>query len=142
MIETCIYTLEQLQARLAYWQRVLRLQDWDVTVDIVPLAQMGGHHYGEITMYALLKRAVIRILSAVDYEAAAGAAAFARPLDMEYTLIHELMHLSIFLCSKKYDVNSNEELFEEQAVHALALAFLSLSRFRVLRPRPAASRKC
>lgn len=127
-IEQCIYTIEQLRERLAHWQRVLRLQDWHIEVMLVPMASMGGDFAGEVTTFPMKKRAFIKVLTAADYEASMERGRQTMPHDMEYTLIHELMHVVIYLCSVKYDPGSREEMLEEQAVHALAMGYLQLSR--------------
>jgi hypothetical protein len=124
----CVYTPEQLQARLEYWQACLRLQDWDIEVRLVRGATIGQGTSGELHTFRLKKRALIKILREDDYEAALEGAVFDQPHDMEYTLVHELVHLALDACTVQFDPGTIQETAEEHAVHALASALVALDR--------------
>lgn len=116
-----IYTPAQLRKRLAYWQQRLRLGDWLITAEIVRLADFANEEAeAEVWTQRPSKRAHVRILDNRDYEDGFGA-----PQDMEWSLVHELLHLHIS------GVKSDEfaySLYEEQTIDSLAYAFVQLER--------------
>lgn len=59
-----ILTLEQLHARCAFWQRILRLQDWDIELLIVRQEKLIG--VGDCTT-GNSRRATIRLLDPIDF---------------------------------------------------------------------------
>lgn len=89
-------TTDALRERLVYWQRVLRLQDWDIEVRMLP-----QHHIDAASPLATGRNSFNRnyrtscILVAdpatvtSDHEAAFAGQAY----DVERTLVHELVHL-------------------------------------------------
>lgn len=120
-----IYGIVELQSRLVYWQQLLRLRDWDIDISIKRMAQFEQRNVGgEIHTYPRVKRALIYILDPADHGALYPPAQW--PQNMELTLIHELMHLSIHDCTVSYDAHPKAELLEERAVSALARAFYEL----------------
>lgn len=116
-------TLDQLRERLAYWQRVLRLQDWDIEVRVVP-----QHHIdpdspkatGRNKFHPVYRTSLILVADPAtcvsDHEAA-----FARSYDPEQTLLHELVHLLM-----PHVKESTDEA--EYSVEAIANALLRLER--------------
>lgn len=119
-----IYTSqEELDAALAYWQKVLRLQDWTVSATINRSRDMGDtNRGGEIRINDNRKGARIQLLDPVDY-----APTCWEPLDMEYFLVHELCHLHTTLI-RPDDEETLASVEEEQAVDALAWALVGLNR--------------
>lgn len=115
-------TNEQLTARLAFWQRVLRLQDWEIQASIVTVREMrNDDEDGACEWLHAKKRAVIRILAEADYPAGVDW-----PQDQERTLVHELLHLHVGSFYRPEEGSKEEELME-QAIHALSLALLDLA---------------
>ncbi|BBN97495.1 hypothetical protein [Sporolactobacillus terrae] len=119
MTET-ILTEEQLQEKLKYWQERLRLRDWDITAQIVPLSLMDDKsHGGECAWLMQSKVARINILRDEDYQ---GFAALL-PDDMEQTLVHELLHLHFApMDDDKYYMPI------EQAIESISKALVEESR--------------
>lgn len=127
MYQECIYTEDQLRSRLAFWQQTLRLQDWRIDIGHKRMAQFEiPGRSGELHVYSHTKVAVINILHPEDYAALTPQPRL--PHDMEWTLVHELMHLSMHHCTLKYDTGSLQEMLEEQAVNALTAGFISFIR--------------
>lgn len=109
--------LQQLKAATVRWQKALRLQDWDIIVQLVPHDDIPDC-YGKFVSYASKKRVNIRL---VFPEHAISDALFEVTYDPFKTLIHELLHVRL-IGIKNYEdgVASNaSDLAEEQAVHAL-----------------------
>ena len=108
------------EARCRTWQERLRLQAWDVKVKIASrevLPDKGG----EVQYIRHTQTAVIRLLDPSQYDPACDF-----PLDLERTLVHELLHL---LFSPLDTEDAAERLTtEEQAVHALSRALVELER--------------
>jgi hypothetical protein len=125
-----VLNLEQLQERCHWWQRLLRLQDWEIDLRLVRTSEMGDQgNAGECHSFMLKKKAVVLILCAEDARLALAPSIFRPALDMEYTLVHELLHLAfnpITLTTVKRD--SQEAVAEEQAIDALASAYVKLYR--------------
>lgn len=98
---------EKELARLCrLWQKRLRLLDWKVEVSILPAEEMGdcdGHNYYEDEQIW----AKVRLADAPD-------------LELEETLVHELLHLRLSAWPGPYD---NPPL--ETAVNLLADAFMT-----------------
>lgn len=115
---------EELVVLCHQWQAVLRLQDWDVKVSLdrhFRFSQPGRD--GEIGVFADCKSVDMRLLHPRD-----------RPPDcidahdIEQTIVHELLHIHFHELSR-YDKPSKRRA-EEQAITALASAYVRLHRFR------------
>lgn len=116
-----ILTQEQLEERLVYWQKVLRLQDWDIRIRLCRRWELPGEHLDGNCRYHLdSKTAQISILCSDDYEPGW------RPYDAERILLHELIHLHLIPLNISND--APEAVAEEQAVNLLACAFVKLDR--------------
>lgn len=79
----------ELQAACEQWQKILRLQDWDVKCFIVPAEKFEEDDTGaDVDWTFMNKQAIIRVRDPQDW-----------PLDlpweqdMEELLVHELLHL-------------------------------------------------
>lgn len=120
-------TIEQLRERLAYWQRVLRLQDWDVALDFAAPKDFSDRtNLGDNSRQPQYRRALIRLLDpALDEGAEPFHTHF--PYDPEQILLHELLH-----CIVPSDSDDADEA--EYAVDTLASAFLRLERRRAPGP--------
>ena len=90
MTEPVILTLPQLQDALAYWQRALRLQDWDITLAITRRKDWKGSASGTAISdwHIPTGHANMHLLNADDY----AADSFVEPQDMEVDLVHEMLH--------------------------------------------------
>lgn len=110
--------------RLAVWQKRLNLEEWNVTVAMTRAADLKPKTLGNIHWDLEKKTAVIRVLDPADYH---------MPLadmlrDMEFTVVHELIHLGfapVLADLQRTDANRREE---EHAVNHMADALLKLDR--------------
>jgi hypothetical protein len=106
--------------RLAVWQQRLNLQDWKISIVMSHPGDLKPKTLGNIHWDADKKSAVIRVLDASDYRLP-----FREMLeDMEFTVVHELIHLE--LSSLPRSEASRRD--EEHAVNQIADALLKLDR--------------
>jgi hypothetical protein len=117
-MDKVILTDEQLQKRLKYWKKRLRLRDWDIDAHIYRLSQLDDHnHQGECEWVEQSKVARIKILDPAD---------FSRTImiqDMEECLVHELLHLHFApMDEDKYYMPI------EQAIEAIAKGLVEADR--------------
>lgn len=106
--------------RLAIWQQRLNLQDWKITIIMSHPSELKPRTLGNIHWDADKKAAVIRVLDASDYKLP-----FRDMLDdMEFTVVHELIHLE--LSSLPRSEASRRD--EEHAVNQITDALLKLDR--------------
>jgi hypothetical protein len=109
-----------LNERLALWQQRLNLQDWKISIIMSHPSDLKPKTLGNIHWDSDKKAAVIRVLDASDYR---------MPYkdmvdDMEFTVVHELIHLE--LSSLPRSEASRRD--EEHAVNQIADALLKLDR--------------
>jgi hypothetical protein len=104
---------------LRTWQRRLNLNEWKITVDLVRASSLEPRTLGNIHWDSNLKQASISVLSAYDYTLATPDMLD----DMEFTVVHELIHLH--LASLPHSDASRRP--EENAVNELAHAFIRLA---------------
>ena len=106
--------------RLAVWQQRLKLQDWKISILMAHPTDLKPKTLGNIHWDADKKSAVIRVLDASDYQLACHDMLD----DMEFTVVHELIHLE--LSSLPRSEASRRD--EEYAVNQIADALLALDR--------------
>jgi hypothetical protein len=110
--------------RLSVWQKRLNLQEWSVSVVVARAGDLKPKTLGNIHWDREKKTAVIRVLDPADYKLP-----FDQMLqDIEFTIVHELIHLEIapvFSDLQRTDANRMEE---EHAVNHMADALLKLDR--------------
>src|SRR5258708_5979510 len=90
------------EEKLAVWQTRLKLDDWHISVVVAPAAELRQQTVGNVHWVLDKKTAVIRILDPADYHLQW------RPMlqDMEFTVVHELIHVQ--LAPLLSEVNRNE----------------------------------
>lgn len=109
-----------LARKLKVWQRRLKLEDWKVRVELAGPNRLRGGTLGNIRWDGDRKTAVIRVLDAAHYRKP-----FQETLrDMEFTLVHELIHLELSALPRSDDSRADEE----DAVNRMTEALLELER--------------
>lgn len=109
-----------VNGRLPIWQQRLNLQDWKIAIIMSHPADLKPKTLGNIHWDADKKSAVIRVLDASDYRLP-----FREMLeDMEFTVVHELIHLELSSLPRS-DASRRDE---EHAVNTIADALLKLDR--------------
>jgi hypothetical protein len=110
--------------KLWFWQRRLNLQDWDISVVVARAAELKPKTLGNIHWDSTKKTAIIRVLDPADYELPP-AEMFD---DMEFTVVHELIHLELAPVLTQLSRNEANRRDEEHAVNRMAEALLKLHR--------------
>jgi hypothetical protein len=114
------FTLE----KLSRWQKRLQLEDWKISVLVARASELKPKTLGNIHWDTDKKTALIRVLDPADYE-------MAQPemlRDMEFTVVHELIHLELASVLSPLARNDASRREEEHAVNHMADALLRLDR--------------
>jgi hypothetical protein len=112
--------------KLWKWQKRLNLQDWNVTVSLARAAALKPKTLGNIHWDTDKKTAIIHVLDPADY-----TLPFEAMLqDMEFTVVHELIHLELSPVLAPLQRTDENRRDEEHAVNHMAQALLDLDRAR------------
>src|SRR4051794_28715865 len=112
--------------RLAAWQKRLSLQDWNIALLVVRSSELKPKTLGNIHWDAEKKTAIVRVLDPADYKLP-----FAEMLqDLEFTVVHELIHLELSPVLSPLQRNDANRREEEHAVNHMADALLRLDRLQ------------
>jgi hypothetical protein len=107
-------------AKLQLWQERMNLTDWHIQVNLVRPGALEPKTLGNIHWNTDTKQATIGVLSAYDYKLP-----FSEMLeDMEFTVVHELVHLDLASLPR----SEASRRTEEHAVNELASALLKLAK--------------
>lgn len=106
----------------AYWQKQLRLEDWEVKYSLRVCGALLGNGHSEGATRTLIKRkeCLVTILRHDN-------CSYPEDYDMEQTLVHELLHLH-FDPYFSNDEKSLTHIAQEQTIDQLAHAFVRLNR--------------
>jgi hypothetical protein len=111
---------EFVKARLVIWQERLKLDDWKILIVMSRSSELKPHSLGNIRWDKSQKSAVIRVLDVSEYKL--GPREMLN--DMEFTVLHELIHLQLSSLPRSEASRSDEE----HAVNRIADALLKLDR--------------
>ena len=112
--------------RLAVWQQRLNLNDWNISLVVARAAELKPKTLGNIHWDTEKKTATLRVLDPADYKLP-----FNEVLqDLEFTVVHELIHLEYSPVLSPLQRNDANRRDEEHAVNHLADALLKLARDR------------
>ncbi len=111
---------QHLRARLAVWQGRLKLTDWRIYLRMVPATTLREGTLGNIRWDTPRKEATIRVLDPSEYSGAYDATL----RDMEFTVVHELLHLVLSSLPRSEASRTDEE----HAVNSMTEALLELDR--------------
>ena len=106
--------------RLWVWQKRLKLEDWNISLKVSRAAELKPKTLGNIHWDADKKSATIRVLDPVDYDLPMDKML----ADIEFTVVHELIHLELASLPRS-DASRRDEEF---AVNRIADALLKLDR--------------
>jgi hypothetical protein len=110
--------------RLWLWQKRLNLEGWNISVVVSRAADLKPKTVGNIKWDREKKTAVIRILDPADYHMAFEAML----KDIEFTVVHELIHLEISPVLSDLQRTEANRRDEEFAVNHMTDALLRLDR--------------
>jgi len=116
--EQPVLAQDYLHNRLKLWQGILHLDTWNVTLEVTPRAELRTGTVGNIRWDDEQKSARIRVLQASDYE----VPFYSALEDMEFTVLHELLHLELAALPR----TDESRVEEEHAVDRMAAALLQL----------------
>ena len=110
--------------KLWRWQKRLNLEDWKISVEVSRASDLKPRTLGNIHWDTDKKTAVIRVLDPADYRLP-----FADVLqDIEFTVVHELIHLELAPVLAPLQRNDANRREEEHAVNHMTDALLHLDR--------------
>ncbi len=121
----------QVDKWMQSWKKRLSLQDWVISTVIVRSTDLKPDTLGNLKWNSENKTAIIRVLNPADYDIPAGEIA----ADIEYTVVHELVHLQ--LAGLPRDASTKN--VEEQVVNRIAEALMSLDKGAQYRSRNSVS---
>jgi len=106
--------------KLQFWQKRLNLEQWEINVQLVRNTSLKPKTLGNIHWDASTMQATIDVQSSYDYKLP-----FQEMLDdMEFTVVHELVHLQLSSLPRSEASRSAEE----HAVNEITQAFLNLAK--------------
>jgi hypothetical protein len=117
----------QVEVWLKSWQRRLALDDWDIGAQIVRSSDLRPDTLGNLKWNSATKKATVRVLNPLDYDLPAKEI----PIDIEYTVVHELIHLQLAALPRD-PANKN---VEEKVVNRISEALFALDKGASYRPR-------
>ncbi len=106
--------------KLWMWQRRLQLTDWNVSIKMSRTSDLKPKTLGNIHWDTPTKTATVRVLALSEYTMPYDKALH----DMEFTVVHELIHLQLSSLPRS-DASRGAE---ERAVNQIAQALLDLDR--------------
>jgi hypothetical protein len=110
--------------RLSVWQKRLNLQDWNIGLVVARATDLKPKTLGNIHWDTDKKTAILRVLDPADYKLG-----FNEMLqDIEFTVVHELIHLELSPVLSPLQRNDANRREEEHAVNHMADALLKLDR--------------
>jgi hypothetical protein len=112
-----------LASLLTKWQRILRLQDWEIKVEWARHFDMLPDSQGQVKAINAHKTAYIKILDRADLADPAKACSSAE--EAEVTLVHELLHLHFSLID---GFSGTDNVLYEQAISTIAKALIDRDR--------------
>lgn len=96
------------------WQRILRLQDYNITHSLKGMEDEEDIFMGHIVYDHNVRQAHITLLDTNEYERAKEVVVFPENVDLETTIVHELLHLCFI------GMNDYNELHTEQQINHIA----------------------
>jgi hypothetical protein len=124
-------TQEEAEAGLAKWQKLLRMQDWDLTVHLVGRIDLPDNRLGQVRRIRDKQLAAVDLLRADDWREMDGEGGQSvGPVSEwchETALVHELIHAKMLLFEPK-DFDSLEWNLCERFVEDMAQCYIRLER--------------
>ena len=119
-----IYTKSRLTKCGKYWQKILRLQDWDVEFKWAKSDDLMlgvDNEYGEGELHPEYKKVHISIVHPSDYTET-------ETQDIELAILHEVYHSHLAVFSSMYDPGTPGYILIEQIINATSKVILGFAR--------------
>ena len=107
-------------AKLQLWQQRLNLAEWNIRANLVRISALKPKTLGGINWDSSTMKATISVMSTYDYKLPFDAMLD----DMEFTVVHELVHLRLSNLPRSEASRSAEE----HAVNEIAGSLLKLAK--------------
>jgi hypothetical protein len=107
----------RLQSQMKLWQKRLGMEDWNVTLHIVRQAEINPNAWGTAEWDPVDRTASINVLDPRDYNLKGSEL----KLDMECTIVHELVHIQVS------PLAARDEHIREEVVNHIMTALLNRS---------------
>ncbi len=117
-----VITEEQVKDWVRIWQQRLKLNQWAIQTRIVRAYELKPDTLGNCKWDSNKRTATIRVLDPVDYDLPATDI----PSDIEFTVVHELVHLQLSALPR----DPKHKEVEEDVVNGITDALLNLDRNR------------
>ena len=118
-----IYTTnEELTAAGRYWQRQLRLEDWDIEYSLRRCGDVFGEGHRDGSSYVTTGLKTMRV-SVIQHDNYSGPGEY----DMEWVLVHELMHLH-YIYGFEHNKENPIHALQEASIDQVAKALVNLNR--------------
>ena len=124
---TPLVTQAQVDDWTRLWQSRLDLEEWKITTKIVRVSDLKPDTLGHLKWNTATRTAEIKVLNPLDYDLPPSEI----PTDIEYTIVHELIHLQ--LSALPHDGTS--KLTEERVVNRISEALFQLEKGPSYHPR-------
>ena len=111
-----------LQEILVKWQKILRLQDWVITIQYAKHFDLNPDAQGQVGWNLFKKSAHIKVMDPGDYDPS-----WPFPQDVQKTVVHELLHLHM----APFDETKADSLGDkmlEQAIECISSALVDRDR--------------
>jgi hypothetical protein len=105
----------RLERELRLWQKRLSMDDWSLSIQVVRQHDLDKNTWGGAEWDPDKKTGVIRVLDPLDYNLKGGEL----KLDMECTIVHELVHIQVA------PLDAKTERQREQIVNRLMTALIN-----------------
>ena len=120
-------TQAQVEEWTRSWQKRLDLGEWSITTLIVRSTDLKPDTLGNLKWNTSNRTAVVKVLNPADYELPAAEIA----TDIEYTILHELIHLQLSVLPH----DGSTKLIEEKVVNRISEALFQLEKGASYHPR-------
>jgi hypothetical protein len=117
----------QVAGWVKLWQKRLHLEDWKVEARIVRTSDLRPDTLGNLKWNSVNHTATIKVLNPADYDMPVPEVAE----DIEYTVVHELVHLQLSVLPR--DLNRKD--VEETVVNKISDALMLMERGDAFRAR-------
>lgn len=120
----------ELRKQLAYWQKALYLQDWNIDLRVVRQWEMSDFTtLAQCQWFIQRKDAIIQVLAPADLDGVSRRFIHGEECDYDISLVHELLHLHFAPFHKDED-----EVGHEQAINAISRGLVNVWRTKDTAP--------
>ena len=105
----------RLERQMKFWQTRLGLEEWNLALRVVRQTEIDRNSWGAAEWDPDLKSGVISVLDPRDYNLKGGEL----KLDMECTIVHELVHIQVS------PLAARDEHTREEVVNKIMVALMN-----------------